>query len=75
MRSLTSTASILQPEELPELPLNLFEPRYVELARRIGAAPGGAAGSGTGSGQFGYTAVVQRRKGGRGRRWSGEGQA
>ena len=44
--------------ELPELPLNFFEPRYVELARRI-APP-------KGDGKFGYTPVVQRRKGGRG---------
>lgn len=47
-------------QELPELPLNFFEPRYVELARRI-APP-------KGDGKFGYTPVVQRRKGGRG--WS-----
>lgn len=45
-------------QELPELPLNFFEPRYVELARRI-ASP-------KGDGKFGYTPVVQRRKGGRG---------
>lgn len=45
-------------QELPELPLNFFEPRYVELARRI-APP-------KGDGKFGYTPVVQRRKGGRG---------
>ena len=49
-------------EDLPELPLNFFEARYVELARRI-APP-------KGDGKFGYTPVVQRRKGGRG--WSNQ---
>jgi len=40
------------------LPLNLFEPRYVELARKIERP--------NGSQQFGYTDVSQRRKSGRG---------
>lgn len=44
--------------ELGKLPLNLFEPRYVELARRIEPPDG--------SGQFGYTDVTQRRRHGRG---------
>ncbi|CAK0886458.1 unnamed protein product [Prorocentrum cordatum] len=41
-----------------ETALNLFEPRYVELARR--------ANPSTSRGQFGYTDVAQRRKGGSG---------
>ncbi|CAJ1346665.1 unnamed protein product [Effrenium voratum] len=40
-----------------ELALNLFEPRYVELARRI--APPGPS-------QFGYAQVLQHKAGGRG---------
>ncbi|CAL1126618.1 unnamed protein product [Cladocopium goreaui] len=68
--SLSQSFRDLADTELPELPLNFFEPRYVELARRI-APP-------KGDGKFGYTQVVQRRKGGRGMlvaardfRWSG----
>ena len=42
-------------QELAELPLHLFEARYVELARRAER-----------HGQFGYAETLQRRKGGRG---------